>query len=449
MKRLRGAFFVHGGLSGVAAAFALLLGACGSNDRVAGGDDFPNSVETLARQGGHDMQDSTEWNAYKDAPSTPPGMYDSTYVPDQAPSSGAGKAALLPDERVVPGREIAEAAREVSTSVAEGVTRTVRIQTVAGVTARDTSWTREDSSGTPRLLRVAGAVAYDDGRSETFSFEDGDGDGFLAPRRAGDVAVARFRSLGTDGVKEEREVRMAAGASVDFNAGGDRTLLELRVVRRAGTDTLIRLVLRPVPGDSVVFDPARDTNRVEVEHEFVRGDGARVGLFYRSVVFADSARNYPVRFRRVIEKDGAREETAAFGRDSLPDFAPGDTGFVHFVRTTAESDSLERAEAWHRVALADTAGRFESNLLLGVERERAYRLGHARTTRFRLAPAVPVADGNLPREGLVEWRLDLRPSGWIEFSGDAGDGEVVGDYLTSRGISGVLRFDFEGNALSP
>jgi hypothetical protein len=167
----------------------------------------------------------------------------------------------------------------------------------------------------------------------------------------------------------------------------------------------VRLILRPLPGDSVVFDPERDTNRVEVEHEFVREGGTRVGLFYRSVVFADSTRNYPVRFRSVVESDAGVVETRALGRDSLPDFAPGDTGFVQVVRTPPSSDSLERAEAWHRIALSDTAGRFEDNLLLGVEREREYRLGHARTTRFRLTPVAPVADGGFPRECFVDWRI--------------------------------------------
>jgi hypothetical protein len=93
---------------------ASLLAAC-AQERVAGGDDFPNSVETLGKNGTADRNDSTEWNAYRSAPDTAPGMYDSTYVPDTIPRDEAVllKTGIIPVGLtvigIIPGRHIPRA----------------------------------------------------------------------------------------------------------------------------------------------------------------------------------------------------------------------------------------------------------------------------------------------------------------------------------------------------
>src|SRR6187401_158807 len=128
-------------------ALSLLLAGCFQDDRVAGGDDFPNSVETLGKEGAARSTDSADWNGYKEAPSTPPGMYDSTSVPDSAPEDSAGsqgKFGSTPDGRIPPGFEIAGAVRSVVSlfDPLTGLYRAARLQTIAGIEARDTTWYR-------------------------------------------------------------------------------------------------------------------------------------------------------------------------------------------------------------------------------------------------------------------------------------------------------------------
>lgn len=441
-------------------AFALswILAGCFQDERVAGGDDFPNSVETLGKGAAGETSDSTEWNAYREAPSTPPEVYDSTEVPDSAPEESAGspgKAAVPPDGRIPPGREISGAVRNVVSAVdgATGLGRAVRVQTLAGIEARDTTWYRiQLLPPAKKVVRVSGVVTYATGRSERFSFEDADGDSLL-PAQAGSANRVRVRFVVEYalGRVEERTFTIAAGPDLAFGSRGDNILYASQTVHRLGSDTLYSLRLRAAnasPSDSAVYDPQRDSGRVEVE-QTISTPGVRTTLSYRTVLFADSARNHAVRFRRVVTTARGVTETRLLGRDSLPDFAPGDTGRVRVVfASTVPSDTLESARFEYRVALSDTAGRHSGNRLLRVDREKSFRFGTATGLRYRLSPAAPVASGSFARAGGVDVRVDLRAGGWVGFTGTSAATGFSGTWTGSAGGGGTVHFDAAGNIVS-
>ncbi len=439
----------------------LALWACGGGDRVAGGDDFPNSVSTLGRVAAEERADSTEWNAWKEAPATPPGVYDSTHVPDSVPEENgeepmlrwAAEGIFLQLDSFVPGLDIAGALRVVDTIAPDpenGARRTVRVQSAALFTARDTTWSSL-VNGVRVVRKVSGRLDLTNGGYRVFAFEDDDGDGVLAPR-AGQANVARVRLSAADssGRVEETLMRVSAGPNLDFNARGDNSLLHMQVVVRVGVDTLLARVLRPADGGLVIYDPLRDSNRVEVEEVKRLADGSLEELLYESVVFKDSTRNYPVRFRRIRTAASGKIVTTLLGRDSLAVFGPGDTGRVHTVfESTDLADSLQRAETVYRVKLADTAGRFADNLLLRVERHRMFRFGGRAETRYALVLSSPVPDGQAPRTGVIEMRIDFRPAGWIEFSGEATPLGYVGGWTNHQGRTGSASFDSLGGHIAP
>jgi hypothetical protein len=444
------------GFPGVVLAFVsvLALTGCFSDERVAGGDDFPNSVETLGKQAATETSDSTEWNGYKQAPSTPPEAYDSTEVPDEAPresTNGLGKASVLTagnDGRVAPGLEIANAVRNIVTvnDAVTGLNRAIRVQTLLGVEARDTTWFRVQ--GAPpmrRMVRMSGVVAYPTGRTERFSFEDADGDSVLSPMPGSrNLARARFVVTFPGGRIEERTVIVAAGPDRVFGTKDDNATRSLDAVHRIGTDTLYHLKLRPVAGDSVVNDRVRDSVRVDVEHMVTVG-GVRVVHYYRAVVKGDSLRNRATRFRRVVTTPKGITETVALGRDSLPDFAPGDTGYVRVTFTSSDAaDTVALSVTTYKVAVTDSAGRHERSRMLRLDRERTLRYGPYSASRFRLWPSTPVPDGQFARIGGVELRLDVRAGGWIGFVGDATASGFSGTWFNDRGESGVVHYSALG-----
>ena len=444
---------------------AAMLSACFSSEGgVAGGDDFPNSVETLGKAAADERADSTEeWNAYRDAPSTPPGVYDSTDAPDGPPENDppakrpaeVGVAVNLGNasDRVPPGREIAGAVRAVvQVPDTGGLVRAVRMQTLGSIEARDTTWYRTE--GVPparRALRSSGVVTYAgvNARSERFAYEDADGDGVLTPAGARSLSRARFTVTYPSGRTENRTVVFSAGPDLSFQRSVDNVHRFQETVHVVGGDTVLRITLRPLPGDSAYRDPARAVNHVDVEH-VARVAGVTVTRRYRAEVRADSARNRATRFTREVETAAGVTVTELLGRDSMPDFAPGDTGRVRVTFAGADArDSLLSSETVYRVRLADTAQGHAGNRLLGVERDKVFRSGPVAAVRWSLTPVSPVIDGERPRDGDVALRVDLRGGGWVNFVGSADSSGFTGVWSDSLGRGGAVRFDAQGRIRTP
>jgi hypothetical protein len=437
----------------------LVVAACAPNDRVAGGDDFPNSVKTLGKSAAEEGGDGTEWNAYKEAPDSADGLYDTTYVPDTIPAeSGSGlpkrslDGLLQLGDGVIPGRDVVGAVRALDTLLDSitGMIRTIRVQSTAQFTMRDTTWSR-DSAGAITVLRVSGAIDRPDGSRETFRFDDADGDGVLSARASTSAVLIRLAWNRPSGEVGERSLRVTSGADRNFNLRADNALLAFTETRLSGADTLLHLVLRDGDGDGLIFNPLRDSSLVDVERisRSAAPAGTRQTLHYRLAAFADPARNRAVRFRRVLETGEGRVEVVALGRDSLPDFAPGDTGYVRVVFTSSvAADTLARSESVYRVRLSDSAGNHRGNTLLRVDREKAFRFGDRTGLRITLWPAAPVPDGSFVREGSLVLRVDLRSGGWIGFAGEVTASGHTGTWTDSRGIGGVVHFDASGNILT-
>ncbi len=445
-------FAAASGAQGLAAL--LLLAAC-TGDRLAGGDDFPNSVTTLGRVAVEESAEPDDWNAWKRAPATPPGVYDSTRVPDAVPDGGGAVLALAAAGdilgqlgAVAPWLDISGALRTVDTLAPEpgsGARRTVRVQSSDAFTARDTTWSLPGAGGA-EVLRVSGRLDLAEGGHRAFAFEDDDGDGVLAAR-PGRPNIAKIRlETAAAGRVEETFLRVAAGADLNFGARGDNALLELRVVVRAGADTLLSRVLRPADGGMAIYDPLSDSSRVEVEERKRLEDGSLEELFYESVVFADSARNYPARFRSVLTTGAGRLETTLLGRDSLAPFAFGDTGRVRKVfESSAAEDTLELSETVYHAMLGGSARSFSDNRLLRVERRRFFRHGDRSETLYRLDLDPPVPDGGEPAgPGALGMRIDFRQGGWIVFEGAASGRGYVGTWVNHQGRKGAAVFDSLG-----
>lgn len=444
MKRLSG----KKALAALVAALALLaFTGCFSDD---GGDDIPNSVEPLGKHAASERADSSDWNAYGDAPSGAEGMYDTAHVPEAPPSQAAPKRGAQwapPSLDVALGTEILGATRVVlsDTGSAPGVTRVVRAQSLGSFSSVDTTWYKVDGNGL-RIVRASGKVS-DGGDTRHTVFEDGDGDGYLSPAGAGSAVWIRHVTVFASGHRDEQVIRMGAGPDGDFNKAGDNSLQSLGKLSMHVLDTLLSLVVTDMDGDGALYNPLRDSNKIGVESK-VAGEAGRTDLFYRVNVFADSTRNYAYRYRKVFTGPRGVEETTALGRDSLPDFAPGDSGWVRarFTSTVA-TDTLASSSSRYAVHLSSLPGNAAGNRLIQVDREKTFRAGAVSGLRFRLRPGTPVSDGSFARSGSLFARVDFRAGGWAQLEGEAA-ADISGTVTDSEGRSGIVRIGVDGTVKS-
>lgn len=447
----RRAVLAGGSLHALLLAAWLLAGVgCTGSDDVAGGDDFPNGIEVLGKAAAEEMADTSSWNAYQDASAASPEAYDSTRVPDAPPDEDPGLArrAAEGEGRVPPGFEIDGAVRLVTTvfDALTELTRVVREQTVGTIVARDTSYFRLGlAPPLRRMVKMSGVVVYPD-RRERFVFEDADGDGILSPLGARSRVRAQFVVERPSGVSERRIVFLAPGPDGSFETAADNVVLSVETARLAGADTLSRVTYAPVPGDSAVRDPQRSFTAADVRR-MRQAEGIRITQDSRVRMHADPERNRVVRFRRLVTDAVGMTETVALGRDSLPDFAAGDTGrvLVTFVASDA-SASLISSRARYRVLLADSVQGHAGNRLLGLEREKAYRGGPEVARSFRYVGATPARVEDALPQGDLEVRVNLRAGGWVVFEGQGSSAGFEGVWRTG-GDTGHVRFDGTGAVL--
>jgi hypothetical protein len=434
-----------------AAAVSLLLAACFQDGGMHGGDDYPNSVEPLGKHAAQETRDSSEWNAYGDAPAGSQGAYDTARVPDAPPSQNAPKRGamqlLLPNLYLDLGTEIGAAIRNVVVVADAGALRAVRVQVAGTFSTVDTTWYMADSLGGHRLLRVSGYVAVN-GDIRYSVFEDGDGDGFLSPRAGSqNIVNMRFTRVLADGRREEKVLRVGAGPDQDYNRADDNGLYAMHKTLVQGLDTLLSVLLRDMDGDGFLFNPLRDSSRIEVESRWAEA-GGRTLLTYRLNLFADSARNYPYRYRRERTLAVGTETTVALGRDSMPDFRAGDTGSVRVSFVGARStDTLVSSESRYGVLLSTQAGNASGNRLLSVTRVKNFRAGPVSRFAFALRPGTPVMSGSFARTGAITARADLAAGGWVQFSGEAA-GDLSGTVQDSEGRTGTITFAADGTIKS-
>ena len=427
-------FFIHNARWAFA-ALVLLCGCSRAPDHVAGGDDYPNGVKPLAKHAAQERSDSSQWNPYQEAPTHPAGLYDSTAVPDSVPQAQAPTASDT---------------FTVSIDSFSGHILQVHIRHTDSLRSVD-SIVYQPGLGGSLIIRVASFTHnFTTGLENRYDYEDGDGDGFLSIRsQALNIAMIHLVTVLPSGTRVEKDVRLEAGADLNFNLHGDNRLLALETRTISGSDTLSRMVFQDVDGDGALFNPLRDSNQVDVMQKTRDPVSAsQTTLSYRIMAFPDFIRNYPVRYHRVLTNPGGTEEVSALGGDSLPDFSAGDSGYAVVLLTPPTTDTLSQSHSVYRVLLANTAGRFQDNRLLSVDRIKTFRLGEESGLHFHLEPSTPVPPGGFARTGALTTRLDFKNGEWIQLQGEAATAEIFGVITNSQGRHGSVHIDFTGQVKS-
>lgn len=460
-------------ITGVA-GFLLGCFETGKDSRVAGGDDYPNGVETLGKKAAQARADSADWNGFDSVPKSGPGLYDTITVPDTVPDTAkAGHGTPAPKRSALARRSVADTclaggllgmACPVDTLVtkvidtAEGTVAVVRtVIDGSGVTRRDSTVivkpdpSKPGSAGGVSLV-VRSAVSRDSSRIDTWKFADADGNGLLMPQAGVANKVAIETGVASPGgVLRQRTQVLAAGADLDFNARGDNKLLAATTATLLGRDTIDLVRFLDADGDSALIDFAKDSNLVDLieARRFPVGASlVSVTRQVRIVAYGDSTKNFPIRYgERKVFRDGTILDIAAFGLGPDSALRAGMEARWTETRFPPASDSLEREVRAFRVRLGSVPGDFSANALLGWSVEETPRSANGRFS-MDFACETPVADGLWSATGdVIAWLV--RADGRLTFTGAATAAGMKGRVTAPGGESAAITYDLAGEIVPP
>jgi hypothetical protein len=409
-------------------------------DRHAGAEDFPNTLEPLGKAAVGQIDAQVEWDEFGNIPSAITGLREiDSLIADTVPASGD-----LP--------KVAGLAKSAATHVdtlrwdwsdtSQGMARRIYVRSGLGVQRdEDTLVFKYDEAFRQRdftritLLARAGKIVRLTG-AKSWKFSDRDGiDGV-------DKAVLRFSIATANALRwhqVEAHVDSVPRGLLD-TAADPATLMQwrffeltdYRFVRLRGGDTLETLDVSDFDGDGRLF--AGDSGMVRILHvtlepplrpSLVRAEQRSRGWLMR----ADLA--FRPRFYKEEreESDGKRIVFVIRGQASDSAFTAGDTVTVNKEVFWSEPSVLASRRDAFTVVLTRNLGDFSANRLLRLVADWNWRSGLLLRSRFVFAPQEPVAPKQIRARGRVTMSVEYA---------DASSGQLEGDY-TGDSLAVVYR----------
>ena len=429
------------------------------NQQVAGGDDYPNTVDALGKKTAKALGDSADWNGFDSIPKGGPGLYDEAVFPNPdlettqsdwpSPPPAMGHLA----KKAAPVDTI----RTVDT-IFTGEVRTVIHSISDSLREVDTTLMIPADPAIPGSLPGFSLVVHhriysNSERFESFRFVDADGDGYITPRSGSVNIVEREFTEGFAGGVIERSVQqVAAGGDLDFNGMEDNRLVANLFIRTLGQDTLDAYRFADPEGDSALIDNTREINLVDLFETHRLPVGNTLAKVERKVRIAansrDSSKSRPVRYsERRFLRDGSTVDVSVKGPSADSAFQPGED--VIWTESTARptSDSVESSSVAWTVRLAPSPGAHTANTLLAFTAEEKVRGGKS-DFRFEFVGESPTADGRWISKGEVVSSLASAKGVRTDFTGRSDSTGFSGTVTWEGYPSHPVSFDRSGNTIS-
>lgn len=413
---------------GLAACLLPLLWAC--DDRTAGGEDFPNSLETLARALERDVDSSEGWNPLDEATLA---LSDSAL--DDSVGWGAARAGALACLDTS-GLDLLDG----------GWIRYSRTRCGALYASADTIEFRVDGSDTLLRRVVSDSIRMRDGARSLRILVDGDldsGDGsYRRPLDSGTVLATLLRVSGRWTVVESLVVD--AGPDLSWDTESDNRMRRAtRTVLRSG-DSLERWSLRPLLGVGSILGEGDSGLAILERTTWLEAATRRERGIVE--VFGDGRANYPVAWSVAVVADAgdtlAREVR---GPGDSGAFRPGDTA-VFLERGRSGSDSVH-LEASSRLGPDPRTDQDDSLLAFLVVRLRTSSRSE-RWTRLSFTADTPLPAGQTLRNGVISIEVRSEEGAWTRFEGRLNDGVAAGTWSRSDGAEGTAELGTDGSVIS-
>lgn len=408
-------------------ALSLLLAACFKPDeqRTAGVDDFPNSVQ--ARVSGF-LEESKKSGDIAAVPSVTgeilvqPGFHVGAAKVGLPKASAATQAAggLLSGLAKASADTACSGTLKFDTTIAAPTKTTVNSLTLC-VDAK----LLDSIKGNETVLHGSSVTTFLNGRVESAEISDADGDGKLNPV-AGKASKARMILTATEsGITEKTILLVGPGPDNDFDTEKDNLVYEASWSKtgNAGKDTLGTAVYTDADGDGVAVDNAKpSTLDLDLyqkgptpDHPDAVWSRVRMRLVTTYGVEAKEAKR--VHFE-MASADGRIQSADLLNKDRGQDFNMSDTLKAHFLSIgSAATDTVDTMETFLTMKVGKDLDDKSDDSVYAMDVRTVKKLGGEKSARFTFKSDRPIPSGLKPTSGTVSMKITYGDASTLEVDG--------------------------------
>ncbi len=265
--------------------------------------------------------------------------------------------------------------------------------------------------------------------------KDLDGDNIITAIAGNETNSASYHKiLQSANQRIEETVELTAGKDNDFDLEFDNQIISYSKIWTNDQDTLLYARIADADGDGIAFDSLSDSSIVDVYH-LTTGIPPRKETKTTMVVFPeDSTKNYPIYGEVVSSWNPKKYKTLKiFGKLENDRIDLKDTVFIS-VETAQDDPSFTPFQSsLFKAGLGEDIYSDEDNVLYSFEFQRENPNQEFRSVEFSFISEEPIPNGEEPKVGSVEARLETGPDESYSFVGLLVDGELSGQLTLPDG----------------
>lgn len=314
-------------------------------------------------------------------------------------------------------------------------------------------------TSTDKILSLRGSTCYPNGKLESYSVSDLDGDNILNGTASNqkvtlclNTSYSKDVLLNKAGTNESAKIKIGAGKDNDFNTSSDNLIYDASWVKAKNNDTLGFAYYTDADGDGIALGSGGNSLIDLVCYEsanalkpFVSYSKAHIKIektkdgIDREVYFSAQEKLITGRLNRVwvINSTG----------DSI--ISKGEKAFVHFATNSPfVSDTETTADAVFEINPGTDLSSTTDDTLYSMTLSKEFRLGSIKHAQFSFKAAPPIPNGQTASGGSFELSLEYFSGKTASLTGTFSKNTLEAAYTGPEGNAVNVSIDRTGNVVT-
>lgn len=442
---------------------SLFLGACVTSNEEKGPEVDPEFADAKvdARVAGQSLiagfEQGKDWNTTFTAPTglQPLGGVSTSLGANTGAEVGALKkqASLAGDIDITPDlhANLDDTANGFATVYSETKGLLVTIRDTAIIKWDDNA--RDNIKDNEIALSFKRVSAYTNGKVETVTFADADGDKQVTPVPGRDNKVKLEITVADDGAVEKTTLVVGAGADADFDKEADNTILRADWIKTKGGITTGTGAYTDVDGDGVITDNS-DTCIVLARYSVFNPEDRplieKADFEAKVRVFPGKAGDEPMTFSyEETTKSGRTNKVSIKNRAGGAEIVKGDTMTVRLETTvTFAEDTLKSAVVEFVMNMGQDLKSDMDDVCYAIHVKTSKRYGLEREAEFNFISTQPIPHGAEPVAGTFDGKATYANGKSATLSGTFSPAGFSVRYTGPEGNTVTVEFTKQGNLVS-